>query len=120
LSRLLLIDYDGLLYSGEPKRKDTSWMPWLVEALRPWSDVRIVLHSTGIYNSAPPDRRHLSEMAPRLIGSTYGLPHKDALEAALRVNKQRVDHHLMVIAHSTVLPEGQFVGADGILTSCAD
>lgn len=108
MHRLLLLDYDGLLYPGQPNRRDTSWMPWLVEVLRPWSDVRIVLHSTGIYSSALPDRSHLSEMAPRLIGSTYGLPHKDALEAALRVNKQRVDHHLMVIAHSTVLPEGQF------------
>ena len=46
MHRLLLLDYDGLLYSGEPKQRDSSWMPWLVEALRPWSDVRIVVAGT--------------------------------------------------------------------------
>ena len=108
MHRLLLLDYDGLLYLGEPSQRDTTWIPWLVEALRPWNDVRIVLHCAGAHRFAPRDSHQLRELAPRLIGSTYGLPPKDALEATLRVNKQWVDHHLVVIAHSTVLPEGQF------------
>jgi len=106
--RLLLIDYDGLLYSGEINQTDWSWIPWLVEALRPWNDVRIVLHCVDDHRSARIDSSQLRELAPRLIGRTYGLHDKDVLEATLRFNNHRVDHHLVVVAHSTVVPEGQF------------
>lgn len=107
--RLLLIDVDGLLPAGESNPQAA--VTWLAEALRPWNDVRIVLHSTAKPSSAAlssPSWSQLIELAPRLIGSTYGLPPQDAIEASLRINKQRVVHHLVVVAHSTVLPEGDF------------
>lgn len=108
MHRLLLIDIDGLLPSGESRPKALTWVPWLAEVLRPWNDVRIVLHSTGNPCSTSAGWSQLGELAPRLIGSTYGLPPEEAIDAALRTNKLRVDHHLVMVAHLTALPEGQF------------
>jgi hypothetical protein len=106
--RLLLIDFEGLMRSGEAKPKGKTWIPWLIEVLRPWDDVRIVLHSMSNHARAAPERQLLGELAPRVIGNTYNLPQLDALEAALRINDGRVKHHLLVVVDSTGLPSGRF------------
>lgn len=104
--RLLLIDADGLLHAGESNPQTPTALSRPAEVLGPWDDVRIVLHSTAKPDSASlasPDWSRLSELAPRIVGSTYGLLHKAAIEVPLRFNKRWVDHHLVVIANSTVL-----------------
>jgi len=79
----------------------------LIEALRPWQDVRIVFHSMQRYSSAAPHRDVLGELASRVIGNTYQLPQRDALEATVRFNNSRVEH-LLLVADSGELSAGQF------------
>jgi hypothetical protein len=106
--RLLLLDFEDLMRAGKAKPKGKTSLPWLVEALRPWDDVRVVLHSMSNHTGAVPPRQLLGELAPRVIGNTYNLPQVDALEAALRINDGRVQHHLLVVVDATGLPRGRF------------
>lgn len=106
--RLLLIDFEDLMRSREANSREKTWLPWLVEVLRPWDDVRVVLHSMSNHTRAAPERQLLGELAPRVIGNTYNLPQLDALEAALRFNDGRVQHHLLVVVDATGLPGGRF------------
>lgn len=109
MHRLLLIDIEGVSPSRQAisSADDLDWLPWLIEALRPWQDVRIVFHSMQRYSSAAPHRDVLGELASRVIGNTYQLPQRDALEATVRFNNSRVEH-LLLVADSGELSAGQF------------
>lgn len=109
MHRLLLIDIEGVSPSRQAisSADDLGWLPWLIEALRPWQDVRIVFHSMQRYSSAAPHRDVLGELASRVIGNTYQLPQRDALEATVRFNNSRVEH-LLLVADGEGLPPGRF------------
>lgn len=109
MHRLLLIDIEGVSPSRQAisSADDLDWLPWLIEALRPWQDVRIVFHSMQRYSSAAPHRDVLGELASRVIGNTYQLPQRDALEATVRFNNSRVEH-LLLVADGEGLPPGRF------------
>lgn len=109
--RLLLIDLEGLLSadSSATHASTPPWLSWLSALLRQFDDVRIVLDSTKERTDAGPSRELLGDLSTRVIGSTHGYsPRLDALEAAIRFNKGRVDHHLLVVADNKGLPSGRF------------
>lgn len=116
--RLLALDV-GFFQVADPTRGsgEVPWVHWLVEALRPFPDVRVVLYASHNRVGLATEQLGLAGLAPRVLGTTFNLLQQDALEAALQDHIQGARHHLAVVAHGTSVPQGNLkvlVCEDGI------
>lgn len=92
MSRLLFLDFDGVLHPLAPSRALHPhgwfcWLPILEELLRPWPDVDVVVHSSWRTHFSDPELRQLLEgLSNRLIGSVPPTPKAVAIESVLKAN----------------------------------
>lgn len=116
--RLLALDV-GFFEGADPARSsgEIPWVHWLVEALRPFPDVRVALYALHNMGGEVPEALGLAGLAPRVLGMAFKLSQQDSLEAALRDHIQGARHHLAVVADGTSVPQGNLnvlVCEDGV------
>ncbi len=105
LQRLLFLDIDGVLHptlnsitAQQPTLNDTlfGWLPSLTSALKPHSDVSIVVHSTWRYNyNADEWRDILGSLRPRVLGATPLGPRYESILSWLHMNPVFANYRIL-------------------------
>lgn len=112
MPRLLFLDFDGVLH---PLAKVEllhphgwfCWLPVLVEILAPWTDVKVVVHSSWRTHFTDSELRQLlGSLAPRFVGSAPHLHKPLAIESVLKVNKSSVRAHVVLDDDARLLNHG--------------
>lgn len=109
MARILALDVEVLLLASTPagQVEGVHRLQWLIEALRPHADVRVVLLALRDRTGVELGQLALGELGKRVMGTTFDLVQRDALIAALRNYHGRFDHQV-VVADATLVPEGDF------------
>lgn len=109
MTRILALDVEALLLGATPAEvlHEKQQLLWLIDALRPHPDVRIVLLALRDRNGVSIEQLRLGELAGRVLGNTFNQPQQDALIAALRIDLQRAEH-MVVATDSALVPDGDF------------
>jgi hypothetical protein len=83
LTRLITLDFDGVLHPGRDDldhAQHLQWLSILVSLLAPWSDVRLAIHSTWRYTHTPEELRALlGPLGTRLIGVAPRGPREESI-----------------------------------------
>ena len=94
MTRLLFIDFDGVLHPLDDVHRPDGWFRWLpvlADLLAPWPDVRLVVHSSWRYDHSDAELRVLlGQLSSRVVGSVPRLPREQAIENFLQANKGKV------------------------------
>lgn len=100
MSRLLFLDFDGVLHPQDQTNKPDGWFRWLpilASQLAPWADVKIVVHSSWRYEHTDAELRELlGPLSARFAGSAPRGPREQAIESVLQANKSLVTAHLVL------------------------
>lgn len=109
MARILAIDVEALLLASTSAGtvEGVHRLQWLIEALRPYHDIRVVLLALRNRTGVELEQLALGELRERVIGTTFNLPQHDALIAALRIYQSRVDH-LVVVTDAGLVPASGF------------
>ncbi len=100
MSRLIFVDFDGVLHPLEDAHHPEGrfrWLPILSDLLAPWADVRVVVHSSWRYEYSDEELKALlGPLSSRFAGSVPRLPREQAIEYVLQANKLLVTSHLVL------------------------
>jgi hypothetical protein len=100
LSRLLFLDFDGVVHPQDDTNHPAGWFRWLpilANLLAPWPDVKIVVHSSWRYEYTDEElRKLLGPLSARFAGSAPRGPREQAIESVLEANKSLVTAHLVL------------------------
>jgi len=100
VTRLMFIDFDGVLHPMDEVHRPAGWFRWLpvlADLLAPWPDVRLVIHSSWRYEYSDTELRVLmGPLSSRVFGSVPPLPREQAIENFLQANKAKVVSHLVL------------------------
>lgn len=102
MTRLLFIDFDGVLHPLAPTSQLHPngwfcWLPLLSALLAPWPDVHLVVHSSWRQHFNDGELRQLlGALGRRCIGSAPPVPKAKAIEAVLRANAGRIRAHVVL------------------------
>ena len=111
MSRLLFLDFDGVLHPVDSSiylLGNFCWLSHLAELLRPWPDVQVVVHSSLRYEYTEAElRTFLGELGPRFAGTAPRLPREIAIQSVLQANKGRIDAHVVLDDDSTEFKGGR-------------
>lgn len=109
MMRVLTLDLDVLLSvdSSAHFSEGDSRLDWLVDALRPYPDVRLTFLASHQWRDFELERLGLGDLASRVLVHTFNFPQRDSLENALRFNGQAV-RQLVVVADTAAVPDWGF------------
>jgi hypothetical protein len=100
VSRLLFLDFDGVVHPQDGTNHPGGWFRWLpllANLLAPWPDVKIVVHSSWRYEYTDAELRELlGPLSARFAGSAPRGPREQAIESVLQANKSLVTAHLVL------------------------
>jgi HAD domain in Swiss Army Knife RNA repair proteins len=100
VSRLLFLDFDGVVHPQDHTNHPAGWFRWLpilANLLTPWPDVKIVVHSSWRYEHTDAELRDLlGPLSARFAGSAPRGPREQAIESVLQANKSLVQAHLVL------------------------
>lgn len=100
MPRVLCLDFDGVLHRAGNGVEDVGptfiWLPLLAEALAPFPDVAICVHSTWRYQySVREIQELLSSLEPRIITAAPRGPRAEAIRWFLHTNPNFVSHRVL-------------------------
>lgn len=111
MSRLIFVDFDGVLHPLEDAHHPEGrfrWLPILSDLLAPWPDVRVVVHSSWRYEYSDEELNALlGPLSSRFAGSAPRLPREQAIEYVLQANKLLVTSHLVLDDDSSEFTQGR-------------
>ena len=104
--RALFVDFDGVLHPTVLARFDEppeplatvffGWLPALVEVLRKYPDVAIVVHSTWRYTHDVDELKLLlGALGPKVVGATPRGPRYESIQWWLQMNPSFADHRIL-------------------------
>ena len=104
--RALFLDFDGVLHPTVLSRFDEppeslatvffGWLPALVDVLRTYPDVAIVVHSTWRYTHDVDELKLLlGALGPQVVGATPRGPRYESIEWWLQMNPSFADHRIL-------------------------
>lgn len=86
--RLIFLDFDGVLHQARGDLEDDQyfeWLPLLVEAITPYPDVHVVVHSSWRHMHTPEELSgFMSGLAGRYLGAASPGPRERAIREYLR------------------------------------
>ena len=102
----LFLDFDGVLHPTVLSRFDEppeslatvffGWLPAIVDVLRTYPDVAVVVHSTWRYTHDVDELKLLlGALGPRVVGATPRGPRFESIEWWLQMNPSFADHRIL-------------------------
>ena len=98
-TRLLFLDFDGVLHPAGDEVKASQYFLWLdvlVRLLAPWPDVALAVHSTWRYDHTPDELRALlGSLGQRFIGAVPRGPRQNSIDWFLHLNPSFKNHLIL-------------------------
>lgn len=111
MSRLLFVDFDGVLHPLEDVHRLEGrfrWLPILSNLLAPWPDVKVVVHSSWRYEYSDDELKVLlGPLGSRFAGSAPRVAREQAIEIVLQANKLLVTSHLVLDDDASEFTQGR-------------